>query len=338
MAVRSFRDILAWVRRELAAGHLKKRDAAGNTATAEPAPGLVPSVEIVHAEPDTTGPAGTGKAAEPVEQESFRDKDLRHDCGDYFCASPEGGSTMTKHEIEEAVNQGQCRLDIVIRPDQVRISLIGPDAAPLADGERPLKSGDSAALAHARDSLRDAYRILFNRVESAYSQKLCRVSSVRVAVPQDGELRDALPLSLDEGAVLTEEAARLLDPLGNLRPGVPVTLWDGVEDQNSAAAGNENAALTENANAVTPENAPVSDGAPLPEEDVVTVVDPASPPEGEPVPMPGEEPLRLPDPVPEKLLEEGASGFPEILEHYQASLTADLSTAEDAAPIMDGQN
>ncbi|MBQ9346962.1 MAG: hypothetical protein IJT94_06410 [Oscillibacter sp.] len=329
MAVKSFREILAWVRRELAAGHLKKRDAAEYAAPTVPVPGPITSAVREKAEPDDpadpvepTEPidsAEAERAAGPEEQESFRDK---------------GGSTMTKHEIEEAVNQGRCRLDIVIRPDQVRITLTGPDAAPVADGEEPLNPTDSAALAHARDGLRDAYRILFNRVEAAYSQKLCRVSSVRVSFPQNELFRDALPQSFDEGAVLTEEAARLLDPLGNLRPGIPVTLWDGEENQNSAMPENDNTALTENANAA----APVTDGASLPEEDVATVVDPASPPEGEPVPMPGEEPLPTPDPVPEKLLEEGVSGFPEILEHYQASLTADLPTAEGAAPMMDGQN
>ena len=79
---------------------------------------------------------------------------------------------MTKHEIEEAVNQGTCSLRLELDVQQVRAVLLAPDALPVSEGKARLHDGGGAGDAALGDSVRDAYRNLFNDVESRYSQKL----------------------------------------------------------------------------------------------------------------------------------------------------------------------
>ena len=105
---------------------------------------------------------------------------------------------MTKHEIEEAVNQGRCTLSIELDPSRIQAVLAAPDSTPIAAGEHSWENqGGNGILTDSMedvwDGLRDAYRNLFNDVESRYSQKLCRLSAVNLSAISPG----CLPLGAD---------------------------------------------------------------------------------------------------------------------------------------------
>lgn len=122
-----------------------------------------------------------------------------------------GDKPMTHHETEEAVNQGRCSLLLTLDEARAAVTLYGPDGAVVSAAVCPAEGGAG---------LREAYRTLFNDVEARYSQKLCRLSALWVTPWPDGVLP---PEAVDESGRLTEAGVLLLDPVRNLRPGVPVS-------------------------------------------------------------------------------------------------------------------
>ncbi len=127
---------------------------------------------------------------------------------------------MTKHEIEQAICDGKTFLGIELGSTRIKAVLTGPDYAPVASGEHIWENRyQNGIWTYDLDDvwigLRDAYRNLFNQVESRYSQKLCRVAAIGVS----GMMHGYLPLATQDRLLtpfrtwrntITEQAAEIL--------------------------------------------------------------------------------------------------------------------------------
>ena len=130
---------------------------------------------------------------------------------------------MTKHEIEQAICDGKTFLGIELGSTRIKAVLTGPDYNLIASGERVWENRyQNGVWTYDLDDvwigLREAYRNLFNQIESQYSQKLCRVAAIGVS----GMMHGYLPLASQDRLLSpfrtwrntdTEEACKILTEL-----------------------------------------------------------------------------------------------------------------------------
>ena len=147
---------------------------------------------------------------------------------------------ITQHDMEQAVCDGNVRLDICFEHERVDITLTGPDNTSLASGEAVMENTDTETL---WDALRTAYRHLFNETESRYSQKLCRLNRIYInAAPEIEKTAQEIFRGLSDASetqnpvYLTESGRFLLDTLGNLQPGIPLIYRETSGNQDGAQA------------------------------------------------------------------------------------------------------